>query len=153
MEFESKTAKYLITALIYPAVFGALIYEVIKCVYTEWFFVFKESQSLMPVTKFDYINMICTCIMVISLLVFYACDFLYATYTKDYGWCFFFFDIFILIGLYLTFNKLHYEDKKDSPELYWILGCFLSFMVWYILWDGYELIIIPKEYSNEKKEI
>lgn len=145
MDSETKTFKYLMIGLIYPAVFGAIIYSFVD---------FIAGQSFnwgTPIYEDSKISM-CKYILTFSLFLFYICDFLYSSYTKDFRFLYFLYEIIILCGLYVSFKGINYDSSKD-PSIEWILNSFTIFMILYLFWDANELRQAAKEVEGNKESL
>ena len=143
MKTEKNIAKHLIVGLIYPAVLGTIIYLLLE---TFGKYILK-GESIEFLKSSNYIILL-KAVLLIATMTFYACDFLYTTYTNKFRTLYFLFDLIILGGLYATFIASNY-DSDAMPQIDKILAYFISFMVLYLLWDGYELIFENKSNKLE----
>lgn len=121
-QIERSIPKHLMTELIYPAVFGGILFEwIVKPI-------LKPSSEDILYLSGDKI------LLMIGVVWFYGCDFLYSIFTKKFGWLYFFYDILILTGLTYTARSIH-ATSPSKPSLIWINLMFIFFMIVYIIWD------------------
>ncbi|MBK7392132.1 MAG: hypothetical protein IPI64_02385 [Chloracidobacterium sp.] len=143
---EKQIFKHLIVGLIYPAVLGALIYFFI-----EFWGGFIESGHLPLMFNAPVDEIILKACLLIMILLFYCCDFLYTTYSKKFRFLYFWFDLAIMVGLIATFKAAKY-DSSELPEMATILKLFLGFIILYLFWDGFELMQSENdEIASEKR--
>lgn len=140
MHGEKNIGKHLIVGLIYPAVLGTVIYILI-----ELFGKHFLNQELLKIQENSWDIILFKVVLLLATLIFYACDFLYTTYTKTFRILYFVFDLNILAGLFTTFKSVNF-DNSEQPRITLILVCFSSFMVLYLILDCIEY------YSKESKD-
>jgi hypothetical protein len=121
-----KILKDLMLGLIYPAVLGSIIYTL-----------FSEIKDQLTTSTFNDILGIKFYLFVITI-VFYLCDYLYITYTNNFGWFFFFCDLIFVGCLYTTTILIDIDTNSSLPNPAWISGCYILFLLFYLGWDIYE---------------
>lgn len=122
--------------LFYPAVLGTIAYAVLSAVVgplLPWAMhrAFPSLQSL------DKTSLIRALLYVITF-TFYCCDYFYLRFTNVYRLLFFFFDCFIIIGLYLTAQVIEVSGANGAntiPDLRLIVYLYCFFMLLYLWWD------------------
>jgi len=136
-----ETFKKLSVCLVYPAVLGFFLFEVID-----------------PLMKKQTIDTISTHIGTLALwakggllfgtIVFFCCDFLssecYSRYTR---WSFLM-DLFTICALTIAFRHIGTGERlrERDVDTSWVLGCFLAFLGIYILrYYFYRRIKYPKD--------
>lgn len=121
--------QYLIISLIYPAVLGTIMYGLIDSTH-------DHLSCTMLLNTACSLKRICKIILVLFVLLFYVCDFLYTTYSSEFKWLYFIEEILILVGLYTIFKNIDYNSKSLSESnMKLILWLFIIFMVLYFIWD------------------
>ncbi len=115
--------------LLYPAFLGTIIYS--ACYFT--YGCLTEAHG----TDQSALLILIKTAMLLSVLWFYCCSYLYTIYSTNYGLGFFICDIVIVISLYATYRAIAFTEP-DEPQLNLILLGFIIFMVVYFFWDYYE---------------
>jgi hypothetical protein len=144
MHTDSNIAKHLIVGLIYPAVLGTIIYQLLETFGNH--FIKGDSIKILEGT-WDIVLL--KVVLLITILTFYSCDFLYTTYTSKFRTFYFCLDLIILIGLFTTFKSSNY-DIAQMPQMDKILFCFALFMALYFWWDFSELFHKDNEGKTEE---
>ena len=144
---EINILKHLIIGLVYPAVLGTLLFLLVE-EFGKYLLYGKEIEISHNSTFLIVVKIV----LLISILCFYSCDFLYSTYAKYFRKMYFIFDLIILGGLYATFKATNY-DSTTEPRISLILTCFLLFMILYIIWDLYEYKIGTKKEDFVEKNL
>jgi hypothetical protein len=123
----------LMLGLIYPAVLGTILYQLL--------------YSIAHVLRYQYplsaIVWIKWTLLVISI-GFYVCDYLYIVFTKRYYWWAFLCDIVFLLALYATVIAIDVDNPTRLPHNKIILLCYLIFLFVYLVWDSYEFLNLPR---------
>lgn len=125
-------AQNLIVGLIYPAILGTFIYSLFDTILNS---IIKEPSGFLADTPYFVIM---KTLLIIGVIGFYCCDFLYSVFTKNFKTRYFYFDIIILFGLSLTFRAININNQ-DPPNLDYVILSFLTFMVLYFIWDYFEI--------------
>ena len=125
-------AQNLIVGLIYPAILGTFIYSLFDTILNS---ILVKASGFLADTCFI---MIMKTLLIVGVIGFYCCDFLYSVFTKNFKTQYFYFDIIILFGLSLTFRAINI-NSQELPNLDYIILSFLIFMVLYFIWDYFEI--------------
>ncbi|HEY0427727.1 MAG TPA: GNAT family N-acetyltransferase [Pyrinomonadaceae bacterium] len=117
--------KKLMIGLIYPAILGNIIYIILTFIFTQ-----DERYTV----KF---------VLLLITAFFYLFDYLYIYFTYDFKWWMFILDLIFVIGLFFTYQNLHFplnSSKNDiaPPNLFMILICYAVFILLYLIWDSIE---------------
>ncbi len=133
--------KNLMVGLIYPAVLGTIMFDLVKD---------SMNVILSPSKWLAYLSVlhIYKIALVISSLIFYSCDYIYTIYTTIYRKKYFTYDFIILFVLIMTFNKINLHNNDKYPNFELILLYYFIFIILYYLWDHFEY----KHLKNETKE-
>lgn len=118
--------------LIYPAVLGTLLYQLL----TTFAHLLREQYPLNAIVSVK-------CALIIISIGFYVCDYLYIVFTKRYYWWSFVCDIVFLLTLYATVIAIDVDNPSSLPHNTVILLCYFIFLLFYLLWDGYEFLTLP----------
>jgi hypothetical protein len=119
--------------LIYPAVLGTILFQLL------------ETFAHLLRGQYPLNAIICIkCALLIVSIGFYVSDYLYIFFSKRYYWVFFFFDVVFLITLYTTVIAIDVDNPISLPHNKVILLCYLVFLLFYLLWDGYEFRTLPR---------
>jgi hypothetical protein len=119
--------------LIYPAVLGTILFQLL------------ETFAHLLRGQYPLNAIICIkCALLIVSIGFYVWDYLYIFFSKRYYWVFFFFDVVFLITLYTTVIAIDVDNPISLPHNKVILFCYLVFLLFYLLWDGYEFRTLPR---------
>jgi hypothetical protein len=119
--------------LIYPAVLGTILYQLLLT-----FAHLVRGQY--PLNAIVWIK----CALLIISIAFYVFDYLYILFTKRYYWWFFLCDIVFLLNLYVTVIAIDVDNPSRLPHNKVILCCYFIFLLFYLLWDGYEFLTLPR---------
>ncbi|MGC2236409.1 MAG: hypothetical protein WA584_09620 [Pyrinomonadaceae bacterium] len=122
---EKEVLKTLMLGLIYPAVLGNIIYIAIQ----------ELTKMPFEANIFHDIKLL----FLLITLVFYFCDYLYISFTKDFGWFFFICDVAFIVFLYITVYSINI-GKSENLKIETILSCYLAFMGIYLIWDFIEFL-------------
>jgi hypothetical protein len=127
---SAELLKKLMLELFYPAVLGALLYELLN---------FGKDLVTMK-QSFEWPTIVKLSLFLISI-AFYICDYIYIICTKVYRGLFFLADIVFLLTLYATVKLLNLEPEVEThlPHNKLILLCYLIFLLAYLWWDSSEL--------------
>lgn len=127
---KSKIARNLFHDLLYPAVLGTFILDVILSVSRKLF-----------AEQFDFFNLFnwstffwCKIALVLGLLGFYCADFLYSKITKEFKRAYVRMDTVVIIGLIVAFKAVPL-DQASKPNLFVIIIPFLIFFGMFYWWD------------------
>ena len=126
-EIRNNFLKNLMIGMLYPAVLGNIIYIILTVI---------ENQSKYG-SGYNF-NFKVAYLIITAL--FYFCDYLYIYFTNKFKWWMFILDLFFVIFLFLTYQKLHLTttEKGKSPEVLSILYFYLLFIFLYFIWDKTE---------------
>ncbi len=127
MTKNQKILKDFMLGLIYPAVLGSILYFTLEAIAAQ-------VSSPSPLTFTISVKFL----LLFITAIFYVCDYLYITFTKEYRWWFFFCDLGFLITLYLTLMWIDLRSGDIQPKNRAILICYAMFLCLYWLWDWYE---------------
>jgi hypothetical protein len=136
-ESERTVRQELMLELIYPAVLGTILYQLV-------FTIAHVLREQYPLSSIVWIKWA----LVVISIGFYVCDYLYIVFTKRYYWWAFLCDIVYLLALYATVIAIDVDNPRNLPHNKVILLCYSIFLIVYLVWDGYELISLPR--GNEK---
>jgi len=123
--------------LIYPAVLGTILYQLL-----ETFAHLLRGQY--PLNAIIWIK----CALLIISIAFYVFDYLYIVFTKRYYWWFFLCDMVFLLTLYITVIAIDVDNPTSLPHNKVILLCYFIFLLFYLAWDGFEFLTLPR--GNER---
>ena len=123
----------LMLGLIYPAVLGTVLYQL----------VFTIAHVLRGQYPLSAIVLIKWTLVVISI-GFYVCDYLYIVLTKRYYRWAFLCDIVFLLALYATVIAIDVDNPRSLPHNKVILFCYFIFLLVYLVWDGYEVLTLQR---------
>jgi hypothetical protein len=118
--------------LIYPAVLGTILYQLVFTIAH----VLRDQISLSAIVWIKWT-------LIIILIGFYVCDYLYIFFTKRYYWWSFVCDVVFLLALYATVIAIDVDNPRNLPHNKVILLCYFIFLLVYLLWDGYEFLTLP----------
>ena len=119
MHTES-TWKRVMAGLAYPAVLGNIIYMLFQS------FERLNTQDALAPSKF---------LLLALTAAFYLCDFMYLTFTKQFGALFFALDSVFVVLLFWTIHLIGVWRPADDPGICGISMLFAIFMALYFLWD------------------
>jgi len=122
----------MMTGLIYPAILGTILFSALQLAEANLRAIFSSGEYLASSV------LTLKCLLFLVTLVFYGCDYLYATYTRDFIPLFFLFDFFFVACLYVTVELIDIKDDKRLAKGWLVAALYLFFMILYRLWDGYE---------------
>ncbi len=124
-----KLLQKLMLELFYPAVLGALLYELLN--FSKDLLIGKQAFEGPTIIKL---------ILFLISIAFYICDYIYIICTKVYSWLFFLADVLFLLLLYATIKLLNLEPETEKflPHNKLILLCYLFFLIAYFRWDKSE---------------
>jgi hypothetical protein len=123
----------LMLGLIYPAVLGTILYQLVFTIAH----VLREQYPLSAIVWIKWT-------LVIISMGFYICDYLYIVFTKRYYWWSFLCDVVFLLALYATVIAIDVDNPHSLPHNKVILLCYFIFLTVYLLWDGYEFLSLPR---------
>jgi hypothetical protein len=123
----------LMLGLIYPAVLGTILYQLLFTIAH----VFREQYPLSVIVGIKWT-------LVVISIGFYVCDYLYIVFTKRYYAFAFLCDIIFLLALYATFIAIDVDNPRTMPHNKVILCCYFIFLLVYLIWDGYEFLTLPR---------
>src|SRR2546427_5131356 len=123
----------LMLGLIYPAVLGTILYQLV-------FTVAHVLREQYPLSAIIWIKWS----LVVISIGFYVCDYLYIVFTKRYYWWSFLCDVVFLLALYSTVIAIDVDNPVRPPNHKVILLCYLIFLLVYLVWDGYEFHTLPR---------
>ena len=123
----------LMLGLIYPAVLGTILYQLL----------FTFSHVLREQIPPSAVLLIKSVLVVISI-GFYVCDYLYIVFTKRYYAWAFLCDVIFLLALYATVIAIDVDNSHTMPRNKLTLGCYFIFLLVYLIWDGYEFLTLPR---------
>src|SRR5258705_2438587 len=121
----------LMLGLIYPAVLGTILYQLL-------FTIAHVLREQYPLSAIDWTKWT----LVVISLGFYICDYLYIVFTKRYYWWAFLCDIVFLLALYATVIAIDVDNPNRLPHNKVILLCYFVFLLVYLLWDVNELLTL-----------
>src|SRR6266403_6084969 len=127
----------LMLGLIYPAVLGTILYQLLFTIAH----ILREQYPLSAIIWIKYM-------LVVISIGFYVCDYLYIIFTKRYYWWSFLCDIVFLLTLYVTVIAIDVDNPSSLPHNKVILLCFFIFLLFYLAWDGSEYLTLPR--GNER---
>src|SRR5882762_7377312 len=119
----------LMLGLIYPAVLGTILYQLVFTIAH----VLREQYPLSAIVWIKWT-------LVVISLGFYICDYLYIVLTKRYYWWAFLCDVVFLLALYATVIAIDADNPRNLPQNKAILLCYFIFLLVYLVWDGYEFL-------------
>ena len=119
--------------LIYPAVLGTILYQLLFTIAH----VLREQYPLSAIVWIKWT-------LVVISIGFYNCDYLYIVFTKRYYWWSFLCDVVFLLALYATVIAIDVDNPTRPPNHKVILLCYFVFLLVYLLWDGYEFLSLPR---------
>jgi hypothetical protein len=122
----------LMLGLIYPAVLGTILYQLL-------FTIAHVVREQYPLSAIDWTKWT----LVVISLGFYICDYLYIVFTKRYYWWAFLCDIAFLLTLYVIVIAIDVDNPYNLPHNRIILLCAFIFLLVYLIWDGYEFLTLP----------
>ena len=122
----------LMLGLIYPAVLGTILYQLL-------FTVAHVLREQYPLSAIVWIK----CTLVVISIGFYVCDYLYIVFTKRYYWWSFSCDIVFILTFYATVIAIDVDNPHSLPHNKVILLCYSIFLLFYLAWDGYEFLTLP----------
>ena len=123
----------LMLGLIYPAVLGTILYQLVFTIAH----VLREQYPLSAIVWVKWT-------LVVISIGFYVCDYLYIVFTKRYYWWSFLCDVVFLLALYATVIAIDVDNPRSLPHNKVILLCYFLFLMVYLLWDGYEFLTLPR---------
>src|ERR1700716_181545 len=123
----------LMLGLIYPAVLGTILYQLVFTIAH----VLREQYALSAIIWIKWT-------LVVISIGFYICDYLYIIFTKRYYWWSFLCDIVFLLALYATVIAIDVDNPRSLPHNRVILFCYFIFLLVYLIWDGYEFLSLPR---------
>ena len=132
-ESNRPVRQQLMLDLIYPAVLGTILYQLLLTIAH----ILREQY---PLTAILWIKWT----LVVVLIGFYVCDYLYIIFTKRYYWWSFLCDIVFLLALYAAVIAIDVDNSRSLPHNKVILLCYLIFLLVYLVWDGYEFLTLPR---------
>ena len=122
----------LMLGLIYPAVLGTILYELL----TTFAHLLRQQYPLNLIVLIK-------CALLIISIGFYVFDYLYIVFSKRYYWWAFLCDIVFLLTLYATVIAIDVDNPRSLPHNKIILLCYFIFLLIYLVWDGYEFLTLP----------
>jgi hypothetical protein len=122
----------LMLGLIYPAVLGTILYQLV-------FTIAHVLREQYPLSAIIWIKWT----LVVISIGFYVCDYLYIVLTKRYYWWSFLCDVVFLLAFYATVIAIDVDNPRSLPHNKVILFCYFIFLIVYLLWDGYEFLTLP----------
>jgi hypothetical protein len=90
--------------LIYPAVLGTILYQLFLTIAH----VLREQYPPTAILGIKWT-------LVLILIGFYVCDYLYIVFTKRYYWWSFLCDIVFLVALYVTIIAIDVDNPTRAP--------------------------------------
>ena len=125
--------KQIMLELLYPAVLGAVLFEALKLAKYAYNYIRMVNIGSGGATDM----LILKCILVALTVFFYGCDYAYIILTRHFQVWFFWLDCGFLIGLYITFVKIHADavEIHEPPEILPMTVFFVFFAIAYFLWD------------------
>jgi hypothetical protein len=123
----------LMLGLIYPAVLGTILYQLV-------FTIAHVLRGQYPLSAIVWVKWT----LVVISIGFYVCDYLYIVFTKRYYRWAFLCDIVFLLALYATVIAIDVDNPSSLPHNKVILLCYSIFLVVYLVWDGYEFLTLPR---------
>ena len=123
----------LMLGLIYPAVLGTILYQLLYTIAH----VLREQYPLSAIVWIKWT-------LIIVSIGFYVCDYLYIVFTKRYYWWSFVCDVIFLLALYATVIAIDVDNPRSLPHNKVILLCYFIFLLVYLLWDGYEFLTLQR---------
>ena len=137
-ESNKPVKQELMLALLYPAVLGTILYQLL-------FTLAHLLREQYPLSAIIYIKFT----LVLISVGFYVFDYLYIVFSKRYYWWAFLCDIVFLLALYATVIAIDVDNHSSLPHNKVILLCYLIFLLVYLVWDGYEFLTLP---AGEERE-
>ena len=131
-ELTRPVKQEVMLGLIYPAVLGTILYQLLQ----TFAHLLREQYPLDAIVCIK-------CTLLIISIGFYVCDYLYIVFTKRYYWWFFLCDIVFLLTLYVTVIAIDVDNPTSLPHNRVILLCYSIFLLFYLIWDGYEFLTLP----------
>ena len=128
----------LMLGLIYPAVLGTILYQLLS----TFAHVLREQY---PLSTIVWIK----CTLVLISIGFYVCDYLYIVFTKRYYWWSFVCDIVFILTFYATVIAIDVDNPRSLPHNKVTLLCYFIFLLVYLVWDGYESLTLPPGEERE----
>ena len=132
----------LMTAQLYTAVLGSIIYLLF-----DWFYTVYNSEIF-------NIDILERTFLLLLVIAFYLSDYYYIKGSKPYRKWHFIFDLVFMTCMLISAKVLNVEQKDNNLNalppinLYIIKKCFLTFLYLYLFWDIRELIAV----FNDNKE-
>ena len=127
----------LMLGLIYPAVLGTILYQLLFTIAH----VLREQYTLSAIVWIKWT-------LVAISIGFYVCDYLYIVFTKRYYCWSFLCDVVFLLALYATVIAIDVDNPRSLPHNKIILLCYFIFLLVYLLWDGYEFLTLPRGHEQ-----
>ena len=119
--------------LIYPAVLGTILYQLLFTIAH----VLREQYSLSAIVGINWT-------LVVISIGFYLCDYLYIVFTKRYYWWSFLCDVVFLLAFYATVIAIDEDNPRTLPHNKVVLFCYIVFLIVYVVWDGYGFLTLPR---------
>jgi len=150
MTKNEKVMKDLMLGLIYPAVLGSILYLCLD----QFAFQFSTlwNKGLEHSFQLYESNVGWKFFLLLLTLAFYIFDYLYITFTNEYRWWFFFFDLFFVVALYFTVFCIDITHYVTQPNYKVILFFYFSFMFLYWIWDAAERRTVKEEKGDKDEE-
>src|SRR3984893_6010322 len=123
----------LMLGLIYPAVLGTILYQLLFTIAH----VLREQYPLSAIVWIKWT-------LIVISIGFYVCDYLYIVFTKRYYWWAFLCDVVFLLALYATVIAIDVDNPSSLPHNKVILLCYFVFLLVYLIWDGYEFLTLAR---------
>jgi hypothetical protein len=143
---ETTRGKNVIVGLIYPSVLGTFIYDPIKMLYQK-----LHQPHFFETLKANPEGFFIKGGLVIAILSFYICDYLYSNVIKKYKKLFLFFDLAVILFMIFAFNGINLE-RPLFPNFNTVSIAFGAFVLLFLLWDSYLVRKASKEKCEQKRE-
>ena len=120
----------LSVTLLYPAVLGYFVFEIVQSATTG-----SHLQEMDTIFRGQWILELGKWILIIETFLFYCCDFLGSFYVPEYTRWNFISDIAFLTMIIVTFHSLGVSEEVggDYVDVHIFSTCFCSFMLIYLL--------------------
>lgn len=130
MKERRNIPRHLSVTLLYPAVLGYFIFEMVQFATSG-----SHLQEMDTIFRGKWILELGKWILVIETLVFYCCDFLGSCYVPEYTRWNFISDLAFLTMIIVTFHSLGVSEEVggDYRDVHIFSTCFCSFMLIYLL--------------------
>ncbi len=130
MEEKRNVPRHLSVALLYPAVLGYFLFEIIQFATSSSYL-----QEMDTIFRDRWFFELGKWVLIIETFVFYCCDFLGSCYVPEYTRWNFVSDIAFLAVVVVTFRSLGVSEEVGSRylDVHIFSTCFCSFMIIYLL--------------------